>query len=356
MPTFDIPKPSLSDLPKVAAPATRTFYAGAGFADLAVDTVKGYLTTLTGTVTEKVADYSSEVTEAFAGYQKGVSAKLSDVQRSAGAIDPSALSASARAKISEQVEAIGADAKARRAQVGERVAGLQSLPGKAGAYAVETTSSAVGAYGVLVKRGESVVARLRGEEPTVETATEAAPSTTSAKNGTKTGTAKTSTAKSGAAKTASAKTSAAKPSTTKTSTAKTTSAKTSAAKTGTAKTGTAKTSAAKTGTAKTGAAKSATAKRAPAKKATPAKATSPAKPTNAETPAQATPAKPTPAKPTPAKATPAKPTASAVPADKPADKQAEKPNSQQALIPEPTATTEAEPAPKADNPTQQPEA
>lgn len=127
LPKFDLPKvttPKISrvDLPKVKLDA-KPLYAGAGVAELAVETVKEYAVG----VQKRVGDYQKDATERFASFE------------------PKTLQARAKASYDE----ISAEAK--------------TLSGKAKAKLDETTSSATGTYEDLAKRGEVFVARLRGK-------------------------------------------------------------------------------------------------------------------------------------------------------------------------------------------------
>lgn len=137
MPKFELPKLPKVDLAKVDVP--KPVYAGAGVADLVVETYKEYAENATKKVTE---------------YQKDVTARVSDVQKQVTSFEPKSL----QSKAADQFKSISADAKARRSALEARVSSLQaeakSLPGKA-------TST----YEDLAKRGEAFVAKFRGETP-----------------------------------------------------------------------------------------------------------------------------------------------------------------------------------------------
>ena len=139
--------------------ATRGLYAGAGVADLAVETVREYVT---------------EVQTRFSHVQKDVSARVNDTQKTVAGLDysPQAL----RQQINARVEALSKDAKARRAAAEARVADLRK---EATTLVSENADTATDAYGDLVKRGESLVGRIRRQESTKATARSA--KTTSAK-------------------------------------------------------------------------------------------------------------------------------------------------------------------------------
>jgi len=136
--------------------ATKPLYAGVGVTDLAV---------------ERVRDY---VTEA----QKVAQKRIADVQKNVKKVDlePQALRTQATTVVSSRVDAISKDAKARRTAVEKRVAELQAealaLPAKVQATVNET-------YGELVSRGEVLVTRIRKQESTKATVSNA--KTTSAK-------------------------------------------------------------------------------------------------------------------------------------------------------------------------------
>lgn len=177
-----------------------TLYAGAGVADLAVETVREY-----------VAD---------------VQKKLTDVQKSVADLDldPQALREQALTVVGGRVEALSKDAKARRVAIEARVAELQgeakTLPTKVQGFVDDNVATATGAYGDLAQRGQVLVARIRRQESTKATVTAARTTTAKAKT-TRTQTAKAT--KSTAKKTTSAaKKTAAKKSTAPKSSAKAT--------------------------------------------------------------------------------------------------------------------------------------
>ncbi len=170
------------------------------------------------------------------------------VQKTAG--DPKALADRATTVVNSRVDALAKDAKARREAVEARVAELQAeakaYPGKVQKLVDDSVDTATDTYADLVKRGESLVGRVRRQESTKATV-------------------------------ASAKTTKAKAKTTVTQAKKAVDAETTATK----KTVTARKTAAKKSTSKTAATKTA-AKKAPARKA-PAKKT-----TTAQSSAKAT--------------------------------------------------------------------
>ena len=174
--------------------------------------------------------------------------RLTDVQKTAG--DPKALADRATTVVNARVDALAKDAKARREAIEARVAELQAeakaYPGKVQKLVDESVDTATDTYADLVKRGESLVGRVRRQESTKRTVS-------------------------------SAKTTVAKAKTTTTQAKKAVDAETTATK----KTATARKTAAKKSTSKTAATKTA-AKKAPARKA-PAKKT-----TTAQSSAKAT--------------------------------------------------------------------
>jgi hypothetical protein len=130
--------------------ATRGLYAGAGFADLAVEAVR---------------EYAAEAQTRFADAQKNV-AKFD--------YSPEAL----RTQVNARVEALSKDAKARRAAAEARVAKLRK---EATHLVSENADTATDAYGDLVKRGESLVGRIRRQESTKATTRSAKTTSTKAK-------------------------------------------------------------------------------------------------------------------------------------------------------------------------------
>lgn len=199
--------------------ATRPLYAVAGVTDLAVAAVRDY---------------------------------VADVQKSVVKIDlkPEVLRDQAVTVVNARVDALAKDAQNRRAAIEKRVGELQSeakdYPAKVQSLVDDNVALATDAYGDLVKRGESLVKRIRRQEATKRTVASA-----------RTTTAKARTTTTQAKKTGSESTAAVKTTARKTSTA----AKEGATKTAsTAKSGANKT----TTTAKKSAS---TAKKAPARKA-----------------------------------------------------------------------------------------
>ncbi len=143
--------------------ATRPFYATVGVTDLAVAAVR---------------EYVADVQKKFAGVQKDVSKSVNDFD-----FEPKALRDQAVTVVNARVDALAKDAKARRTAIEARVAELQNeakaYPAKVQALLNDNVSTATGTYGDLVKRGEVLVGRIRGQESTKRTASSA--KTTSAK-------------------------------------------------------------------------------------------------------------------------------------------------------------------------------
>ena len=130
--------------------ATRGLYAGAGVADFAVETVR---------------EYVAKGQTRFAGVQKDVAGFD---------YSPQAL----RKQVNARVEALSKEAKARRAAAEARVAGLRR---EATTKVSENADTATDAYGDLVKRGETLVSRIRRQEATKATTRSAKTTSSKAK-------------------------------------------------------------------------------------------------------------------------------------------------------------------------------
>jgi hypothetical protein len=130
--------------------ATRGLYAGAGVADLAVEAVRKYGTE--------------------------VQTRFSHVQKDVAGFDysPQAL----RKQVNARVESLSKDAKARRAAAEARVSELRK---EATSRVSENADTATDAYGDLVKRGESLVSRIRRQEATKATTRSAKTTSSKAK-------------------------------------------------------------------------------------------------------------------------------------------------------------------------------
>ena len=148
------------DIPtQIPAGATRPLYAGVGVTDLVVETVREY-----------VADVQKRVD----GVQKAVSGLE---------VKPEALRDRATKSVSERIDTLSKDAVARRKLVEQRVAELQSevqaLPTRLQKLVDSQVATAGDTYADLVKRGESLVGRIRGQQATQDA--EAAAKTTVSK-------------------------------------------------------------------------------------------------------------------------------------------------------------------------------
>jgi hypothetical protein len=143
---LDIP----TQLPVVVV---RPLYAGVGATDRVVEVVR----------------------EAVADAQKRAHAVRQDAQKTVAGIDlqPKALREQATKVVTASVDALGKDPQARRRAVEERVAGLQSeaknLPVRLQKLVDEQFASAGVTYDELVRRGETVVGRIRRQPATRET-------------------------------------------------------------------------------------------------------------------------------------------------------------------------------------------
>jgi hypothetical protein len=152
--TFDIPT-------QIPAGATRPLYAGVGVTDLVVGAVRDY-----------VAD---------------VQKRLDEVQRSVTNLDvqPQALREQASKVVGTRVETLNKDARARRRLIEKRVADLQSevqtFPTRLQKLVDEQFATAGDTYAGLVKRGETLVGRIRGQQSTRDAAASATTTVTKAK-------------------------------------------------------------------------------------------------------------------------------------------------------------------------------
>jgi hypothetical protein len=152
---FDIPT-------QIPAGATRPLYAGVGVTDLVVGVVRDY-----------VAD---------------VQKRLDEVQKSVTKLDvqPQVLRDQATKVVSTRVETLNKDALARRRLIEKRVTLLQSevqtFPTRLQKLVDEQVATAGDTYAELVKRGESLVDRIRGQQSTREAASSAKTTVTKAKS------------------------------------------------------------------------------------------------------------------------------------------------------------------------------
>ena len=143
---FDIPT-------QIPAGATRPLYAGVGVTDLVVGAVRDY-----------VAD---------------VQKRLDEVQKSVTSLDvqPQALRDQATKVVSTGVETLNKDAQTRRRLIEKRVADLQSevqtFPTRLQKLVDAQVATAGDTYAELVKRGESLVGRIRRQQSTHDAASSA---------------------------------------------------------------------------------------------------------------------------------------------------------------------------------------
>jgi len=168
--------------------AQRSLHAGVGAADLAIETVK---------------DYVTEAQKRFEGVQKDAQKAFTSAQKSVKGFEfqPKALRSQATTVLNSRVDELSKDAKARRTAVEKRVTELQ---GETQKFVSGSVSSASDTYESLAKRGEKVVKRFRKQ-----TAAVADPGPVKKTTGTTT-TAKKAPAKKATAKKAPAKKTAAK--------------------------------------------------------------------------------------------------------------------------------------------------
>ena len=131
--------------------ATKTLYAGAGVADLAVAAVR---------------DAVFDAQKRIQGVQKDVSGRVEDVQKTVASLTPKSIADRAVTRVNTRVGSAADDAKARRAAVEARVAELQS-------EAKELPTKATKTYADLAKRGEIVVKRIRNQEDVKEAVADA---------------------------------------------------------------------------------------------------------------------------------------------------------------------------------------
>jgi len=130
----------------IKSEATRTLHAGVGAADLAVETVKTYVT---------------EAQKRIEGVQKDASKRFAEVQKTVTGIElePKALRTQA-----------AKEAAARRDVIEKRVASLQADAQK---FVTANVETAVDTYEDLAKRGETVVKKFRAKPATKATVSNA---------------------------------------------------------------------------------------------------------------------------------------------------------------------------------------
>lgn len=136
--------------------ATKPFLATVGVTDLAVEVVR---------------DFVTETQTRLAGVQKDVTASVADAQKNLA--NPKALRKQAVTVVNARVDALTTDAKARRKAIEARVAELQAeaktYPAKVQTLVDNNVTEAIETYTDLVKRGESLVGRIRRQESTKAT-------------------------------------------------------------------------------------------------------------------------------------------------------------------------------------------
>jgi heparin binding hemagglutinin HbhA len=151
---FDIP----TQIPPVAA---RPLYAGVGVTDLVVETVRDY-----------VAD---------------VQKRLDDVQKSVSGLEtkPEVLRDRASKAVADTIDTLNKDAQARRRMIEQRVSELQSevqtFPTRLQKLVDAQVATAGDTYADLVKRGESLVGRIRRQQSTQDAEAAAKTTVTKAK-------------------------------------------------------------------------------------------------------------------------------------------------------------------------------
>jgi hypothetical protein len=146
------------DIPsQLPAGVTRPIYAGVGATDRAVEVFRGYV----------------------AAAQKTAQQRLEEMQRSVAEFDyqPQALREQVTARLQSLSKTVGEDADARRRFVEDRVAGLQAealaLPTRLQQLLDEQVATAGDTYDELIKRGETLVGRIRRQKSTQETVSSA---------------------------------------------------------------------------------------------------------------------------------------------------------------------------------------
>lgn len=136
--------------------ATKPLLATVGVTDLAVEVVR---------------DFVSETQTRLAGVQKDVTARVADAQKNLA--NPKALREQAVTVVNARVDALATDAKARRKAIEARVIELQAeakaYPAKVQTLVDDNVTVATDTYTDLVKRGESLVGRIRRQESTKAT-------------------------------------------------------------------------------------------------------------------------------------------------------------------------------------------
>jgi heparin binding hemagglutinin HbhA len=139
----------------IKSEAQKTLHAGVGAADLAIETVKEY-----------VSEAQKKAQKRFEAAQKDAQKAFTSAQKSVKGFEfqPQALRSQATTVVSSRVDELSKDAKARRTAIEKRVADLQTEAQK---FVTGNVETATGTYEQLAKRGEKVVKRLRKETSSV---------------------------------------------------------------------------------------------------------------------------------------------------------------------------------------------
>jgi heparin binding hemagglutinin HbhA len=150
------------DIPaQIPAGATRPLFAGVGVTDLVVETLREY-----------VADMQRRV--------DGVQQAVSGLE-----VKPELIRDRAARSVNERIDTLSKDAVARRKLVEQRVAELQSevqaLPTRLQKLVDSQVATAGDTYADLVKRGESLVGRIRRQQSTQDAEAAAKTTVTKAK-------------------------------------------------------------------------------------------------------------------------------------------------------------------------------
>jgi hypothetical protein len=135
--------------------AQKGLHAGVGAADLAIETVREYVSEAQKLASKRFEAAQKDAQKVFISAQKSVKGFE---------FEPTALRSQATTVISSRVDEVSKDAKARRTAIEKRVAELQTEAQKLVTGNLET---ATGTYELLAKRGEKVVKRIRKETAAV---------------------------------------------------------------------------------------------------------------------------------------------------------------------------------------------
>jgi hypothetical protein len=139
----------------IKSEAQKGLHAGVGAADLAIETVKDFVTEAQKTAQKRFEAAQKDAQKVFTSAQKSV--KGFEFQ-------PQALRSQATTVVGSRVDELSKDAKARRTAIEKRVADLQTEAQK---FVTGNVETATGTYEQLAKRGEKVVKRIRKETAAV---------------------------------------------------------------------------------------------------------------------------------------------------------------------------------------------